>query len=75
MKEALAQTFEKANVSLRFSSAVAAFGQKLRGNPELADTSWKEIAAWAEDARGGDKGGYRAELVRLIGLAEGLSER
>jgi Ca-activated chloride channel family protein len=67
-----AASFGGAGNDLRFSAAVAAFGQKLRDNPELSATSWKEIAAWAEAARGGDEGGYRAELVRLIGLAESL---
>ena len=67
-----AASFSEAGNDLRFSAAVAAFGQKLRDNRELSATSWKEIAAWAESARGGDEGGYRAELVRLIGLAESL---
>jgi len=69
-----AVSFVNAGEALRFSVAVAAFGQKLRDNPELSTTTWKEIAAWAESAKGNDKGGYRAELVRLIGLAEGLEQ-
>ncbi|MCL2009650.1 MAG: VWA domain-containing protein [Synergistaceae bacterium] len=68
-----AASFSDAGSGLRFSAAVAAFGQKLRGNPELSATSWKDIAAWADNARGSDEGGYRAELVRLVGLAESLA--
>ena len=68
-----AASFGAAGIDLRHSAAVAAFGQKLRDNPALSATSWKDIAAWAEGARGGDEGGWRAELVRLIGLAESLA--
>jgi Ca-activated chloride channel family protein len=75
LAKAIAPAFGEANSSLRFSAAVAAFGQKLRGNPRLADTSWDAIAGWAESAKGSDKGGYRAELTRLIGLAKSLEER
>ncbi len=60
--------------SARFATAVAAFGQKLRDNPVLAGWDWSEVRALANGARGTDENGYRAELVRLIGLAESLSE-
>ena len=56
----------------RFAAAVAAFGQKLRDNPMMADWDWAEIKALANAARGSDENGYRAEFVRLIGLAETL---
>ncbi|MDR1875559.1 MAG: VWA domain-containing protein, partial [Synergistaceae bacterium] len=69
LKTAIVPAFDEADSSLRFSAAVAAFGQKLRGNARLVDTEWKDVAAWAENARGSDRGGYRSELVRLIRLA------
>jgi Ca-activated chloride channel family protein len=69
-----AVSFNDAGNGLRFSAAVAAYGQKLRNNLELSATSWKDIASWADNARGSDEGGYRAELVRLIGLAESLDK-
>jgi Ca-activated chloride channel family protein len=72
MKRAASVSFGKSGLALRFSAAVAAFGQKLRAAPELDETQWKEIADWAEGARGKDPGGYRSEMVRLVGLAEGL---
>jgi Ca-activated chloride channel family protein len=75
LTKAIAPTFEEANSSLRFSAAVAAFGQKLRSNTRLIDTPWDAVAGWAESAKGSDKGGYRAELVRLIGLAKSLENR
>ena len=57
---------------MRFRAAVAAFGQKLRGSECLNNTSWQQIEQWARQAKGPDQQGYRAEFIRLIGLAEGL---
>ncbi|MDR2946859.1 MAG: VWA domain-containing protein [Candidatus Adiutrix sp.] len=68
-KDVLAASFDEAGPHLRFSAAVAAYAQKLRNNPNLAATSWADIAAWAEAAKGDDPGGYRAEFIKLVGLA------
>ena len=51
-----------------FATAVAAFGQKLRGDPLLANYSYRQVAALA--GRQGDF--WRQEFVRLVGVAEGL---
>ena len=52
--------------STRFALAVAAYGQKLRGDPWLsADFGWDEIAALAKGAKGEDEFGLRAEFVKL----------
>ena len=63
---------EEAPEDARFATAVAAFGQKLRDNPALAGWGWADIKALANAARGSDENGYRAELVRLIDLADTL---
>lgn len=73
MKNALRRTFAEAGTGLRFSASVAAYGQKLRGNTGLANTSWEDIASWAESAKGNDA--YRTEFLRLVGLAAALDER
>ncbi|MBA1931837.1 DUF3520 domain-containing protein, partial [Escherichia coli] len=51
---------------------VAAYGQKLRGSEYLNNTSWQQIKQWAQKAKGEDPQGYRAEFIRLIGLAKDL---
>lgn len=66
-------SFADASEDFRFRAAVAAFGQKLRGSETLADTTWPQIIKWGEQARGEDKQGYRAEFIKLVKLAEGLS--
>jgi len=58
----------------RFAIAVAAFGQRLRGEPQLADMDYAQIAALANAARGQDPEGYRAEFVKLVRMAESLDK-
>lgn len=58
----------------RFAVAVAAFGQRLRGEAPVADYSYADIANLANDARGKDAEGYRAEFVRLVRMAETLGK-
>ncbi|WP_051293904.1 vWA domain-containing protein [Pseudoduganella violaceinigra] len=58
----------------RFAVAVAAFGQRLRGEQQVADFSYGDIAKLAEGARGADPEGYRAEFVRMVRMAESLGK-
>jgi Ca-activated chloride channel family protein len=60
---------------VRFSTAVGAFGQKLRDVDQLAGFSFEDIREIAADARGEDGGGYRAEFLSLVDLADSLSAR
>lgn len=59
--------------ALRFSAAVAAFGQKLRGGTHLGDYGFDDIRDLARAARGPDDNGYRADFIRLVGLADSLT--
>lgn len=68
------KTFSAAPDDQRFAVAVAAFAQRLRGEPQLAETSYAEIAALANEARGADREGYRAEFVKLVRMAESLDK-
>ena len=56
----------------RFAVAVAAFGQRLRGESALDGYAYSTIAELANAARGADPEGYRAEFVRLIRMADTL---
>lgn len=52
--------------STRWALAVAAFGQKLRGDPWIsADFGWQQVIDLAQGARGADEFGLRAEFVKL----------
>ena len=59
----------------RFSAAVAGFGMLLRGSAHKGDATWTNIRALAEQAKGSDPHGRRAELVRLIDKAASLSDK
>ena len=57
----------------RWAIAVAAFGQKLRGDPWMAaDYGWDRIVDQAQGARGEDPYGDRAEFVQLVRAAASL---
>ena len=67
-------TLAAAPADQRFAVAVAAFGQRLRGEPQVSDYSYADIATLANDARGDDPDGYRAEFVKLVRMAEALGQ-
>lgn len=62
--------------STRWAMAVAAFGQRLRGDPWMAaNYDWASILDQAQGARGDDPYGDRAEFVQMIRAADSLSAR
>ncbi len=62
--------------AMRWAVAVAAFAQKLRGDPWMnADYGWDAILEQAQGARGDDPYGDRAEFVQLVRAAQTLPER
>lgn len=67
-------TTTAAHPDVGFAAAVAAFGQKLRGTPAVADMSYAEIADLANANKADDPSGYRAAFVQLVKLAEALSK-
>lgn len=73
ISSAVTRDFSRASPDMHFLSAVAAYGQKLRGSEYLNKTSWQQIQSWAQEGKGADQYGYRAEFIQLVGLAESLS--
>ena len=65
-------SFDAAGTDQRFSVAVAAFGQKLRGTDQTAGFGFDKITEIATAARGSDPFGYRAEFLSLVRLASAL---
>ncbi|WP_019946413.1 vWA domain-containing protein [Hymenobacter aerophilus] len=68
----VARPLEQASENLRFAAAVAQFGLLLRQSEHRGSATYAATARLAEGARRFDPEGYRAELVRLVRLAEGL---
>ncbi|AHJ99740.1 vWA domain-containing protein [Hymenobacter swuensis] len=67
-----ARPLAEASENLRFAAAVAQFGMLLRQSEHRGTATWESTTRLAEGARRFDPDGYRAELVRLVKLAEGL---
>jgi Ca-activated chloride channel family protein len=57
----------------RWATAVAGFGQLLKGGKYTGATSFDDIVALASAAKGDDPFGYRAEFINLVRLARSAS--
>jgi Ca-activated chloride channel family protein len=68
-KERLAR-FQDAPEDSRFAAAVAGVGQLLKGDAHMGKTTLADLRAIAQDAKGKDPFGYRAEFVQLVRGAE-----
>jgi Ca-activated chloride channel family protein len=66
---------EAGSTDLRFAAAVAGFGELLRGGRYQGQWSYDDAAGLARGALGRDTGGWRAEFVRLVQVAESLGTR
>ena len=72
LHRSLARNLAQTSDDFRFAAAVAAFGQILRGSDYIGEYRLAQVVELAKNARGNDEQGYRAEFVRLVGLAQGL---
>ncbi len=73
MKTDMAADLASTTDRYRFSAAVAAFGQMLRGGTWLGQFSYDQIMMLARKARGEDAFGYRGKFLGLVNLAKSLS--
>ena len=62
------------STDMRFAMAIAGFGQLLRDGAYLGDWGYDQVITLANAAKGDDAFGYRAEAVRLMRLAQSLSQ-
>ncbi|WP_255990850.1 vWA domain-containing protein [Chitinolyticbacter albus] len=65
--------FDAASTEFRFASAVAGFGQLLRGARYVDNFDYAEVGRIAAAARGPDRYGYRVEFERMAQLAAALT--
>jgi Ca-activated chloride channel family protein len=59
---------------MRFATAVAIVGQKLRGDLQVEDYGYADAIKLANGAKGEDENGYRAEFVQMAKLIEAMEE-
>lgn len=62
------------SADMRFAAAIAGFGQLLQNGQYIGDWSFGDAISLANSAKGDDAFGYRAEAVRLMRLAQSLSQ-
>jgi Ca-activated chloride channel family protein len=73
-KAGMLADLSQATEDFRFSAAVAAFGQMLRGGKYTGEMSYERVAELARNARGNDRFGYRGEFIQLVNLARSLAD-
>ena len=66
------RSFAEASREMRFAAAVAEYGLVLRQSRFASNANLDHALAAAEQARGDDRGGYRAEFIELIKAAQKL---
>jgi len=74
IEEPITEGMGTATDDVRFSAAIAGFGQLLRGGDYLGGWGWDDAIALANGSKGADPYGYRAEAVTLMRLAESLAK-
>ncbi len=78
MEQALSgkvQQFAKADDDFKFAASVAAFGMLLSDSEYKGSVDYDEVKEMATKGRGNDADGFKAEMVRLIEIAESLNAR
>ncbi|MBI4030590.1 MAG: VWA domain-containing protein [Proteobacteria bacterium] len=59
-----------ANDDVRFSIAVASFGQMLKGGKYVGAMTYDDVINMAQNGKGADEFGYRSEFIQLARLAK-----
>ena len=65
-----ARSFDAAPRDARFATAVAGFGELLRGGRHTGSLTYDDVLRIANASRGTDEYGYRAEFVQLVRAAK-----
>ncbi len=64
----------QASPRLRWSAAVAAYADLLRGGKNVNGFGWDQVRALAQSYTGNDRWGYRAEFVQLVDRARTVTQ-
>jgi Ca-activated chloride channel family protein len=64
--------FAAAPSDLKFAAAVAGFGMILRDSEYKGNATIQQVLEWAEEGKGADINGYRADFIELVRRAQTL---
>ena len=67
--------FAKASTDFKFAAAVAGFGLELRDSPYKGNITFGAVVELAQDGKGSDASGYRAQFIDLVRHAQELKDR
>ena len=67
--------FNRASADMQFAASVVEFGLLLRSSNFKGNASFQHIIETAQNAIGDEKNDYRAEFVRLVRIAESLTNK
>lgn len=67
------KSFVRSSEDLRFAASVAGFGMLLRNSEFKGELTYRMVLEMANGSRGEDADGYRAEFIRLVSAASGMS--
>ena len=66
MTHILKEEDKNESVDFNFAASVAWFGMMIRNSEYLKKQNVKDVIQLAQDNRGADTDGYRAEFIRLV---------
>lgn len=72
MSAGLCDIHQEVSKDAAFSIAVAGFGQLLKNDQYMSDFDYDDVLKLAQEGKGADPFGYRAEFINLVRLAETL---
>jgi Ca-activated chloride channel family protein len=67
-------SLDRASDDFKFSAAVAEFGMLLRGSEFKGSTDFESILKLAQEGKGQDRHGYRAEFTKLVEMCQILHQ-
>ncbi|MCX6582451.1 MAG: von Willebrand factor type A domain-containing protein [Candidatus Aminicenantes bacterium] len=66
--------FKKSSENVKFSAAVVMLGMLLRESEYVGNVAYDDVLAYAKDAVGPDRYGYRGEFLHLVSVAKRLKQ-
>jgi Ca-activated chloride channel family protein len=67
-------SYGKASGDFKFAASVASFGMILRGSEHKGSATFDTVLELAEEGKGADEVGWRAEFINLVKKAKGLRD-
>lgn len=64
--------WEKLSNDYKFAASVAGFGMLLRESEFAENLTFDQLIEWANQSKGQDENGYRAEFIRLVEMAKAI---